>query len=293
MQIQPSEKYGRLTILHRLPSDGSGKAKWACECECGKVVPVATDKLRSGHTKSCGCYRLERCKATSTTHGHSTNHRRTRVYRIWAQMLQRCLNSNDQAYPWYGGRGIMACDRWQESFENFLEDMGEPPTAKHSLDRVNVNGNYEPDNTRWATLKEQGRNTRSNRLLTHNGRTMTMVEWSEETGIPYGVLNARINGYKWNAARALETPVSAPRADNKLTSQQVKDIVDAYAKGEITQRRLAQKYAVSISMINYIVTGKDRRTIVLDRDAIREAIRNDEETHGAELGERGTHLRIR
>jgi len=116
---------------------------------------------------------------------------RTRVYKTWQQMRQRCENPNDTAYHRYGGRGIKVCDRWQD-FSNFLEDMGEPYDWQ-SLDRLDNNGDYTPDNCRWATIEEQQNNIRSNRLITHEGETQTLAQWARETGIAYHVLKYRLN----------------------------------------------------------------------------------------------------
>ncbi|MGY8988455.1 MAG: hypothetical protein ACKVG7_07840, partial [Flavobacteriales bacterium] len=109
-------------------------------------------------------------------------------------------------YDGYGGRGISVCDRWRDSFENFLADMGERPSNEHSIDRKDNDGNYEPDNCRWATKKEQGRNRRSNRILTFNNKTQTLIEWSEELGISSAVIRQRIKASGWSIEEALTTP---------------------------------------------------------------------------------------
>ena len=120
-------------------------------------------------------------------------------------MLTRCNNKNDTRYQWYGGRGITVCDRWSK-FENFLADMGERP-EKMTLDRIDTNGNYCPENCRWATNKQQHRNKRSNRLLTHDGETKCVAEWAETVGISQGALASRIDVYGWSVEKALTTPV--------------------------------------------------------------------------------------
>ncbi len=116
---------------------------------------------------------------------------RTRVYRIWAGMKQRCENPNNTAYHRYGGRGIKVCDRWQD-FDNFLSDMGDPYDWQ-SLDRLDNDGDYEPGNCRWATTQEQQNNLRSNRLFTHDGKTQTLAQWARDLGIAYHVLKYRLN----------------------------------------------------------------------------------------------------
>lgn len=136
-------------------------------------------------------------------HGHAIRNKHTRTYRSWANMLSRCNNKNDTAYQWYGGRGIQVCSRWS-MFENFLMDMGECPSGL-TLDRINTNGGYCKDNCRWATNKQQHRNKRSNRLLTHNGETKCVAEWAETVGISQRALANRIDVHGWSVEKALTT----------------------------------------------------------------------------------------
>lgn len=126
-------------------------------------------------------------------------------------MIQRCTNPNDKRYKNYGGRGITVCKRWRNSFEKFLEDMGEPPTKEHSIDRINNNGNYCKSNCRWVTRKEQNRNKRNNRLITYKGKTQCLIEWAEEYNINYDTLWCRIYKYGWPIEKALTTPVKKRR----------------------------------------------------------------------------------
>lgn len=160
-------------------------------CECGTVKSMRIHSVLDGNTKSCGCRKTAATKRTFTTHG-KTN---TPEYRVYHEMRKRCLNPNNDSYDRYGGRGIVICARWLDSFEAFLSDMGERPTAKHSLDRINNEGNYEPGNVRWATAKDQGNNRRSTRLLTAGGRTMSHKAWAEELGVsPYMVRSRAESG---------------------------------------------------------------------------------------------------
>ena len=131
---------------------------WRCVCDCGSKRPVAGNNLRRGRSTSCGCWNREKSIARSTKHGHAKRGAHTKVYDRWVSMRARCYNPNRLEYPCYGGRGIVPCDRWGP-FVNFFGDMGHPPPGK-SLDRIDVNGNYEPSNCRWATAFEQARNKR-------------------------------------------------------------------------------------------------------------------------------------
>jgi hypothetical protein len=158
-------KFGRLTVLELHPKRrryGSNvHPLWRCVCDCGSGQLVLGESLRSGRTTSCGCWNRERVRGRFTKHGHAKPGNRTRAYQCWDGMRQRCSNPNCPAYPNYGGRGIRVCDDW-EIFENFFADMGHPPRGR-SLDRIDVNGNYEPSNCRWATILEQARNKRPTR----------------------------------------------------------------------------------------------------------------------------------
>lgn len=148
------QKFSRLTVTERSTVNAGIKAHWHCVCDCGKTSIVATSDLKSGHTKSCGCLNDEVRKTKPIKHGFN----RTPTHVSWLAMLARCSNSNLKSYKNYGGRGITVCARWS-SFENFLADIGERPHGR-SIDRIDVNGNYEPGNCRWATASEQRRNQR-------------------------------------------------------------------------------------------------------------------------------------
>lgn len=193
-------RFERLLVIVRYDSDKRGKARWFCRCDCGKETIVCGDKLRNGSTKSCGCYLADIRPRLHVTHGMS----KYRVYRIWHKIRERCYKKKDKIYPLYGGRGIKMCERWK-IFENFLKDMGFPPTNHHSIDRIDTNGNYEPSNCRWATAIEQQNNRRNNVRLTHKGETKTMAEWSRIYGIRMATLSQRIKK-NWPVSDALETP---------------------------------------------------------------------------------------
>jgi len=149
------KKHGRLTVLSRAGSDSKRQATWNCRCDCGTESVAVGSELRSGHVRSCGCLLIEVQGAHVRTHGQS----RSDTYTSWVGMIQRCTNTRREKYSMYGGRGIQVCERWR-TYESFLEDMGPRPSRALSIDRIDVDGNYEKSNCRWATATQQAKNTR-------------------------------------------------------------------------------------------------------------------------------------
>lgn len=170
------QRFGRLLVVKEGLAINSNK-HWFCVCDCGMEKLVSRCNLIQSHSTSCGCFHRERTGDSHRTHGKS----KTRTYKIWKGMRGRCLNKNNPEYKRYGARGISFSARWNK-FEAFLEDMGECP-EKMSIERVNNNKGYFPSNCKWATAKEQARNTRANRILTLKGKSKTMAEWGEDYGI--------------------------------------------------------------------------------------------------------------
>lgn len=156
------KKFGRWTVQSERIVRPPNQIMWRCICECGTDKYVSINTLKNGESKSCGCYRDDKASLNSRKHGF-TKYKGGRSpqfpeYTTWASMKQRCYDRNNQSYPRYGGRGITVCDRWKNSFENFLEDMGCKPNPKMTIDRINNGGNYEPGNCKWSSRLEQSRN---------------------------------------------------------------------------------------------------------------------------------------
>ena len=180
---------GRLTIQAITGVSARKKRLVLCSCECGGSTVINISQFRAGATRSCGCLHKERAKEhmKSIRHlgqGNRLRHGKTDSpeYYVWRTMKQRCTNPKSQSFHRYGGRGIGICKRW-ELFDNFIADMGPRPTARHTIERNNNDGSYEPSNCRWATSLEQGRNRSTNVRITYNGVTLTMVDWARKLGI--------------------------------------------------------------------------------------------------------------
>lgn len=197
------KKFGRLTVRKRVddyiaPSGGTHK-NYECICECGAVVNILKEHLTSGRQKSCGCLRKDN---GIQKHGEI----KTRLYRIWGNMCNRCTNPNNPAWKNYGGRGISVCDEWKEyiNFRDWAFANGYTPNL--TIDRINNNGNYCPSNCRWADTYTQANNKRNNRVIEYHGQTKTLNEWSKYLGIPYKDLHNRIR-LGWDIKRAFEQPL--------------------------------------------------------------------------------------
>lgn len=238
------QRFYRLTVVSRHPDNTlNGIPRWNCLCDCGKGTVVQGGHLKNGHTRSCGCLRVD------VTSSHQMS--RTPEHIAWSNIKQRCLNPNDSGHDNYGGRGITMCDRWRDSFENFYADMGPRPSDTHSIERRDVNGNYDPENCYWATAIEQANNKRNNvyhefegvrytetelcrklnitvqslryylnqgldvktavekstttaAVYTYSNQTKTLSEWSVITGISYSKLYNRVIVRGWDIKTAIE-----------------------------------------------------------------------------------------
>jgi hypothetical protein len=196
------KRYGRLLVIEQLTQHAP--IKWKCQCDCGKIVTRHGSGIVKSATASCGCWRGEKIASAKTKHGQSLNP--TTTYRAWTHLRQRCNNPNNHDYKHYGGRGIRVCERWLESFNNFLVDMGECPPGK-SIERKDVNGHYEPGNCCWASQREQVNNLRRTHRIDWNGVTKTISQWAEALGQSRNLINGRLKK-KWPVERALTEPVN-------------------------------------------------------------------------------------
>lgn len=194
------KKYGNLTAIKLVGYKASNNnAVWNFVCDCGNELNTEGYSVRTGKITTCKECGRKRTRAASLKHGLSN----TPEFRAWAEIKSRCLNTKSTSYKNYCGRVIKICDRWIDSFENFLADMGIKPTKDHSIDRINNQGNYEPDNCRWSTVLEQANNKRNSVIITFQGVVDTLPGWSRRLGINYAALHQRIRVNKWPIERAL------------------------------------------------------------------------------------------
>lgn len=203
------QKFGRLTALRDVGKTKRGRM-WRCVCDCGNETDTISTYLKSGHKRSCGCLHADSAKVAglkARTHGYTTVDKKwtSNEYAIWQSMKARCLNKKVASYKNYGGRGVTICERWMK-FENFIADMGNRPTPKHSLDRIDTNGNYEPNNCRWADQVEQAQTRTNVRSITAFGETLTSAMWSRRTGIKAEAIRNRLDA-GWTPEDAVSKPV--------------------------------------------------------------------------------------
>jgi len=196
------KKINRLTILIELGKNKKGKTEFLCQCDCGEFKAYEGRQLKSGEIKTCGNHLVEFIKSANITHGDTG----TRIYRIHANMLQRCGNSNDKNFSDYGGRGISVCTEWSGDngytiFKKWALDNKYDDSL--SIDRVDVNGDYEPNNCRWASNEAQQRNKRNTKFYTYDNKTQSLIEWAEEYDLNYNSLWKRMNKYSYNIEKAL------------------------------------------------------------------------------------------
>lgn len=194
-------KFGRLKVVAYVGA-AKGHQLWRCRCKCGRITVATCNNLMRLHTTSCGCHKAE-VVAAGARRRHSGSH--TPEWVAWQHMKDRCCNPARRDYHNYGGRGIKVCERWLACFDNFIADMGKKPSPAHTLDRIDNNGDYAPENCRWATRHEQGINKRTTPRAAIDGVTKPVREWCEQYHMPLRLVLDRLrNG--WPPLRALTTP---------------------------------------------------------------------------------------
>lgn len=202
-------KYNKLTVIKRVENAKDGETRWLCKCNCGNTTIVAASNLKNNNVKSCGCLNYENRWGI---HFKS----KTRLYNILSGIKTRCLNKNNPTYKNYGGRGITVCQEWLDDFMNFynwaIENGYED---KLTIDRIDNNGNYEPNNCRWVTPKVQSNNVRTNLIYEFNGKSHTLTEWCELYKMPYKTVYRRIKTSNLSFEQAITKPIETKKR-NKL-----------------------------------------------------------------------------
>ena len=201
----PGSRFGRLVSVEIQDRSKRGEARWLCRCDCGNECAVLHGNLVNGHTSSCGCLMRERATTANIRHGDCCRGNIAPEHQAWDGMIKRCHNPNCKSYSDYGARGITVCQRWRNSYEDFLNDAGRRPSSLHSLDRIDNSLGYQPGNVRWALRLTQNRNTRANHFIEFNNQRKTASEWALQTGIKSGSILFRLS-HGWSVERALTEP---------------------------------------------------------------------------------------
>lgn len=193
------DRIGIRTVVGSAGKDKDGKRVWMVVCDCGTERVISEGEVRA--RQSCGCKRIETTIKAKTTHGDC----KSKEFMAWAAMMTRCRNPKQACFKNYGGRGISVCTRWQK-YEHFLADMGRKPSLRHTLERIDNDGNYEPKNCRWATRSEQALNKRNNRWISFGKETLTLTEWARKLGCSNAMISQRLDK-GWSVEKTLTTPV--------------------------------------------------------------------------------------
>ncbi|NFT07643.1 hypothetical protein FDF26_11310 [Clostridium botulinum] len=249
-----SKKFGRLTVIERAENSKWGKTRWVCKCNCGKVKTVLGEHLRKGRIVSCGCYNKE--KKSNLIHGE----RHSRIYSIWCDMKYRCSDSNSaKRRKNYYDRGIRVCSEWKDSFETFKKwSMSHGYTDKLTIDRIDVDGNYEPFNCRWVDIKTQDNNKTTNHYVTYKGEKITVAELSEKVGLTYNTLLGRILR---NPNKPIEELLERPKthAERMATDKEYHDKMIKIYKSN-------RPNAIAVNMID-----KDSKEVIKDFPKLMDA----------------------
>lgn len=196
--MEAGEIFGRWSVV----GSGFKKRHVLCRCRCGTERDVYVNSLTSGLSKSCGCYKAEQTSKRRRTHGHTVNGK-SKEYLAWVSMIARCKYESSTSHRDYGARGIRVCEKWQKSFEAFLEDVGHAPSTKHSIERLDFDGHYEPSNVVWATVSQQANNKRNNKRISIGPRTQTLAMWLREKDMAMSTYRNRLLRAGMSPAEAL------------------------------------------------------------------------------------------
>jgi len=203
-------RYDMLSVIRRVENSRDGYVQYLCVCDCGNYKIIKADNLRNGHTHSCGCLKKKMMADKQFKHGGTggRHNKQDRLYSIWRSMISRCYFPSATEYEYYGGRGITVCNEWHNDYSVFRNwAINNGYSDKLTIDRIDNNGNYDPINCRWVTMKTQMNNKNNNHLIEYNGQVRTLTEWAELIGISRNILSQRINRYHWPIERALTQPV--------------------------------------------------------------------------------------
>lgn len=240
------QRFGRLIAVEYIGRKNR-ESQWLCKCDCGNFAICGLQNLQHPRMHSCGCWLQE----GNMFRKHSGCF--TLTYSSWASLKARCLTPSDRHYSDYGGRGIKVCDRWlgEHGFENFLADMGERPTLKHSIDRIDVNGNYEPSNCRWATSVVQANNKRNNIIIEHNGETHSLCDWCRMFGVDSTRARKRyMRGLSFEQIFAKET-LPKPGSKGALSDEEVRFIRNHIGNYDNCKSLFMKQYGKHIEMGMY------------------------------------------
>lgn len=275
--------YGRWTVIRVYRKGRYNVAD--CTCSCGNSKQgIRISTIENGESRSCGCYAKECTSKLNTTHGNSKHP----MFQAYYDMVRRCTNPSRKDYNHYGGRGIKVCERWLEpngeGFRNFLADSEKFEGEGSEIDRKDVNGDYCPENCKWATRKEQTRNTRFNHVIEYNGESKCMAEWAEDLGIPYRILQDRLGKLGWSVEKAFNTPFRVKRI--VLSRWSEKFVASEVFKSPLSHYRKADK--LGISFHQYVATLFES-DFVVTIDVAQESI--GIESARIDLGEISLNLR--
>lgn len=207
------QRFGQLVVIKREDSDKHGKSRWLCQCDCGNTTITSGSMMKKGNTRSCGCLEQQN-RNNLWKHKYRHGMSDTVEHWTWKRLFARCYNPNSEYYYLYGGKGIEVCDRWNPkkggSFENFFEDMGKRPANCSSIERIDGNSDYSPENCRWANYTEQAYNTTQNRKITIEGVTKNLTEWAKESPVTTGAIRHRLEKLGWSEKDAVFKPKAHP-----------------------------------------------------------------------------------